>query len=198
MNIGIDIDDTIAISTEKWIETALKYEEKHPSIIKIKNKKFYNLTSHRWLEEFFLWEKEVKEKFFTEYSNKVLKSLEAKENASKVINKLYEEGNNIFIVTARHPIGENSDIYNITKEWLVKNNIKYSKIFFNAGNIKLDICKKEQIDIFIDDSYSICKELNKNNIPVLLMKNKYNNIDDFKITKVENWNEIYNRIVNKS
>ena len=197
MNIGIDIDDTIAISTEKWIETALEYEKIYPSIIKVKNKKFNNLTSHRWLEEFFKWDKDIKEQFFTKYSNKVLKGLKPKENASKVINKLYDEGNNIYIVTARHPMGENSEVLNITKDWLSKNNIKYSKIFFDAGNIKLDICKEEQIDIFIDDSYSICKKLNKNNIHVLLMKNKYNNIDDFKITKVENWNEIYNRIVNK-
>ena len=126
-----------------------------------------------------------------------LQNIQIKENASNVINKLYTEGNNIYIVTARYPIGENSDTYNITKEWLAKNNIKYIKIFFDAGNTKLDICKKEKIDIFIDDSYRICRELVNNKIKALLMKTKYNNIKDLELQKVENWNEVYDRIGKK-
>lgn len=193
MNIGIDIDDTIANSTEEWIKYALEYEKKHPEIIKEYNKKFEKLTTHKWLEEFFKWNEKDKINFFREYTEKAFKILEIKQNADIVINRLYEQGDNIYIVTARHDMDDSTDVIGITKEWLLKNNIKYTKIFFNE-NTKLDICKKEKIDIFIDDSYTICKELSKNKIPVLLMKSKYNNIEDSKIPKVENWDEIYDRI----
>ena len=193
MNIGIDIDDTIANSTEEWIKYALEYEKKHPEIIKEYNKKFEKLTTHKWLEEFFKWNEKDKINFFREYTEKAFKMLEIKQNADIVINRLYEQGDNIYIVTARHDMDDSTDVIGITKEWLLKNNIKYTKIFFNE-NTKLDICKKEKIDIFIDDSYTICKELSKNKIPVLLMKSKYNNIEDSKIPKVENWDEIYDRI----
>ena len=193
MNIGIDIDDTIANSTEEWIKYALEYEKKHPEIIKEYNKKFAKLTTHKWLEEFFKWNEKDKINFFREYTEKAFKMLEIKQNADIVINRLYEQGDNIYIVTARHDMDDSTDVIGITKEWLLKNNIKYTKIFFNE-NTKLDICKKEKIDIFIDDSYTICKELSKNKIPVLLMKSKYNNIEDSKIPKVENWDEIYDRI----
>ena len=193
MNIGIDIDDTIANSTEEWIKYELEYEKKHPEIIKEYNKKFEKLTTHKWLEEFFKWNEKDKINFFREYTEKAFKILEIKQNADIVINRLYEQGDNIYIVTARHDMDDSTDVIGITKEWLLKNNIKYTKIFFNE-NTKLDICKKEKIDIFIDDSYTICKELSKNKIPVLLMKSKYNNIEDSKIPKVENWDEIYDRI----
>ena len=193
MNIGIDIDDTIANSTEEWIKYALEYEKKHPEIIKEYNKKFEKLTTHKWLEEFFKWNEKDKINFFREYTEKAFKMLEIKQNADIVINRLYEQGDNIYIVPARHDMDDSTDVIGITKEWLLKNNIKYTKIFFNE-NTKLDICKKEKIDIFIDDSYTICKELSKNKIPVLLMKSKYNNIEDSKIPKVENWDEIYDRI----
>ena len=193
MNIGIDIDDTIANSTEEWIKYALEYEKKHPEIIKEYNKKFEKLTTHKWLEEIFKWNEKDKINFFREYTEKAFKMLEIKQNADIVINRLYEQGDNIYIVPARHDMDDSTDVIGITKEWLLKNNIKYTKIFFNE-NTKLDICKKEKIDIFIDDSYTICKELSKNKIPVLLMKSKYNNIEDSKIPKVENWDEIYDRI----
>lgn len=194
MKIGIDIDDTISNSIEKWIFYADEYERENPSVVKEKNKKFQLLNSHRWLEEFYKWEEKDKEEFFNKYSNMMLQNVEMKENASRIINKLLEEKNEIYIITSRYKICENSDAEYITKKWLEKNNIQYNKIFFNASNTKLQICQEEQIDILIDDSYEVCKKANENNIKVLLMLSSYNNIKDDYIKKVHNWNEVYEEI----
>lgn len=191
MKIGIDIDDTISNSTQKWMEYAEKYEKEHPEIKKIEKKNTQLLNSHKWLEELYGWGEEEKDKFFNKYSNLMLKNVEAKENSSKIINKLKEEGNEIYIITSRFKICENSEAEKITIEWFEKNNIKYDKIFFNASNTKVQICQKENIDIFIDDSYEVCKKMLENNKKVIQMVSLFNNIADNQITRVNNWNEVY-------
>ena len=52
------------------------------------------------------------------------------------INKLYDEGNVIYIYTARHMHNER-----LTKKWFKKHNIKYHHIFFG----------KPAADLFVDD-----------------------------------------------
>ena len=57
------------------------------------------------------------------------------ENIEK-LNKLYYDGNYIYLFTSRFSIDEN-----VTIKWLLKYNVKYHKIIFD----------KPQYDLFIDD-----------------------------------------------
>lgn len=194
MKIGIDIDDTLSNSIEKWIFYADKYEKEFPNVIKVKDKKTQLSNSHNWLEEIYKWNDEDKKRFFDIYSNTMLKTVGVKEDAPKIIDKLLEEKHQIYIITSRYKICENSDAEKITKNWLDKNNIKYNKIFFNASNTKIKICQQEKIDLFIDDNYEVCKKMIEKNISTLLMESPYNNIKDDKIKRVNNWNEVYKEI----
>lgn len=75
---------------------------------------------------------------------------------------------------------------------LEENNIFFDKYYWNVTN-KLEICKKENIDIMIDDDYKIIEELSRNNINTLyfrdvnlrkLKENKY-------VHEVNNWGDVY-------
>ena len=78
-----------------------------------------------------------------------------------------------------------------------ENNIEFDKYYWNCQN-KLDICKKEKIDIMIDDDWRIIEKLANENIRTLyfrdtnlkkLQENEY-------IKEVNNWGDIY-RYINK-
>ena len=194
MKIGIDIDDTISDSIERWIYYADKFEEENPNVVKEKITKFQLQNSHNYLEEFYKWDERDKEIFFNKYSNSMLKTVKIKENASSVINKLKEEGHKIYIVTSRFKIRDNSDAENITINWLKNYGVQYDKIYFNASNTKLQICNEESIKLFIDDNYEVCKTMINNDIKALKMNSKYNNINDDTIPRVNNWKEVYNKI----
>ena len=60
---------------------------------------------------------------------------------------------------------------------------------------KLKFFKENQIDLCIEDSYETCRELTDNGIKSILMTTKMNaDINDIEITRVNNWDEIYEEI----
>lgn len=80
---------------------------------------------------------------------------------------------------------------------LNENNIKFDKYYWQQDD-KLEVCKKENIDIMIDDDYRIIEKLSKNNIKTLyfrdvelkkLKENEY-------IKEVNNWGDVYRYIKN--
>lgn len=89
---------------------------------------------------------------------------------------------------------KNCDTEGITKASLAKFNIPYNTLNLHISD-KLTFCKKNNIDILIEDSYETCKELTDNGIKSLLMTTKMNcNINEGEITRVNNWLEIYEEI----
>lgn len=115
--------------------------------------------------------------------------------ASDTIKKLKNEGNEIFFITARLTSIENCNTEEITKNTLDKYDIPYDNLIINASN-KLEFCKENKIQIFIEDSYETCKELQDNNIKAFLMTTKMNeNIHSGEIERVSDWKEIYTKIL---
>ena len=87
------------------------------------------------------------------------------------------------------------NIREITTKWLEENNVEYDEIFLNAED-KLKLVKENNIDIFIDDSFTNCKKIAHNsNAKVYIMNSKVNeSLDDEKIERVFSWPEIYHLI----
>ena len=84
----------------------------------------------------------------------------------------------------------------MTKEWLNNFNIYYDELIFTDGRDKTSkakVCTKNSIDIMIDDSSKICKACLDNGITSLLMDKPCNR--SVPITRVHNWEEIYNFII---
>ncbi len=181
MKIGIDIDDTICKSEETIEPLLIKYDRevlRGNGIIHPESRYFHK----------FDWTKEEKIVFKTKYFDEALKDAPAIENASKVINKLYNEGFEIIYITARNSARFG---YEDTKNWLIKNNFPINNLIMD-GNEKGHICAKNKIDFFIDDSEKQCMDvLNKSNSFVIGF-----NIKDSNYMCTNDWNDIYNLIKN--
>lgn len=193
MKIGIDIDDTTVITVKSMIKYADLYDTK------ILGRKGTNgnlglIQNRYYLKVLYGWDDKTKFDFFDTYYKNVLEECVPMANASETITKLKEEGNEISFITARLTQIKNCDTENITIKTLKDNNIPYDKLIINASD-KLKFCKENGIEIFIEDSYDTCKQLEENGIKTYLMTTKMNqNIDAGEIERVKDWNEIYQKV----
>ena len=195
MVIGIDIDDTTVVT----VESMVKYGDKYDTEVLNREAKKDNLgriKDRYYMKALYGWTEEEKFAFFDMYYKNVLEECYPLSNASEIINKLKQEGNEIIFITARLTNIKNCETENITKETFRKYNIPYDKLIMNVDD-KLKFCKENDVEVFIEDSYETCKNLQENGIKAYLMTTKMNrNIVDEKIERVSSWNEVYEKITN--
>ena len=195
MKIGIDIDDTAFITVNSMIKYADKYDIEELGRKGI-NGDFGLIKNRYYLKALYCWNDEQKFNFFDMYYKNVLEECILMPNADKVCKKLKEEGDSLYFITARLTNVKNCNTEEITKKTLLDNNIVYDELIVNA-NDKLEISKEKGIDLFIEDSYETCVELEKIGIKSILMTTKMNqNIDSENIKRVYNWAQIYEQIKN--
>lgn len=193
MRIGIDIDDTTVVTVKSMIKYADIYDREQLGKKGI-NGNFGLIQNRYYLQALYGWSTEEKFAFFDIYYKNILEECTPLPNAPEVIRKLKEEGNEIFFITARLNNVKNCDTETITQNTLNENNIPYDKLIINTSD-KLKVCKEYGIDIFVEDSYDTCKELQANGIKSYLMTTKMNeNIDTSDIERVSSWDEIYLKI----
>lgn len=194
MRIGIDIDDTTLVLFDTIIKYADKYsKEELGTTNRIKD--IGLITNHNYLNYLYGWDELTKFNFFEKYYKKVLEELPECPNAVNVINKLKSEGNEIYFISAR-PKVKGCDVVDVTKKSLLKHNINYDFLICEVSN-KLEVSKKYNIDVFIDDSYEVCKALLNSGIKAYLKTTPTNkNIKDDEIIRVDDWLEFYELIKN--
>lgn len=187
MKIGIDIDDTITNSSKVFIKYAKKYNEKNKIIYKINTNELNQAKA-------FGWSTKNQQEFKKIYLKEILEKATPNKNAVKIIKELKNNKNEIYFITARSD-AEVPNMYEFTKAWLTKNHIPFDKLIVNCVN-KANECQKEEIDIFIDDNYDMCEEVNKKmKIQVMLYTTTYNKkYINLPFKRVNNWQEIKNTI----
>ena len=186
MRIGIDIDDTITNSTK----VVKKYIEKYDSVYCNDKHLINNLNS---IIRGFLADEDTK-RFFKDHSKEMGMEIEVKEHAKEIIDKLKEEGNQIYIITARSDkFYDNAQEF--CEEYLKYNNINYDKLI-TAQTYKLEACKKEKIDLMIDDAVDTVESISKEGIKTILFNSETNKDKKTNIKRVSNWLELYNEIHN--
>lgn len=186
MNIGIDIDDTINNLCDILLEYGTKYNKDNNIEYDIQPDKYdFNAA--------FGWNDENVQEFLSKYIEKCLKEVTVKEDAKKYIKKLKEEGNRIVIITSRNSEECGPNVYKISEEWLKKNEIEADRIEQNCIQ-KVDKCRENKIDVFIDDNVDHCRDVSRElGINVILFNSIYNqNETNFK--RAYNWEEVYNEI----
>lgn len=182
MKIGIDIDDVITNTSEKIEEYVVKDNNRE------------KLQEH--MKEIMKGTPSDLEviKFCMENYLRVFKMVKSKENASKVIQNLLNQGNEIYLITAR---GDNSEFFKgseeVTKKFLEDNNIKYTKIIFNAIN-KAQICLDNEIDIMIDDSIEHCEDIKNAGIKSILFTSNVNKETYTTVERVDSWLDLEKKI----
>lgn len=182
MNIGIDIDDTLSESIEATDYYAKEYTE---TILKrkfeMKKLKEYNET---WYLEAYGWTQKEDEDFFRLYQYKILQSAKPKKDVQETIKRI-SNNNKIIIITARE-----KELKDITIKWFKDNNIKFDEIIFEKKD-KIIAAKENNIDLFIDDNYKICKSMSEIGIKALLMNSRFNSKKELEqIIRVYNWKDI--------
>ena len=89
------------------------------------------------------------------------------QNMAQVLRKWNSNGHKIFLVSARP-----KQIEVLTKKWLERHKIPYDQLFFigqekGIERRKLEVIKKEGVDIFIDDNEKIIAYLRQFNVSAL-------------------------------
>ena len=134
MNIGVDIDGVLTDMERMAIDYGTKMCVEKNIPIKLDLNKYWEIEKYNWTkeQEELFWNKNL-----VPY---VIKS-EARAFAAQILEKLQNEGNQIFIITARNESGMPKEYYgkmqSLTLEWLKKQNIKYKKIIFTEDSQKL-------------------------------------------------------------
>jgi len=196
MNIGIDIDDTIVNTYEPMKKYADMFDINVLGNTGANTEELGMIDHGHYLEVIYNWDRKIKFDYFDTYYKNVLEECTMLPNAKEIIQKLYNEGNNIFFVTARVSKVKNCNTEELTKKTLKNNDIPYNKLIIDADD-KAKYCKENGIDVFIDDSYATCKSIKENGVKVYLMTTKVNcNLDTEDIERVKDWKEIYEKIHN--
>lgn len=173
MKIGIDIDNTIC-STDELLEKKIDDYIKEKGM---SQKEFF--SDIKYMSDFY--EEKLLEVVFED---------QVKDGFLDVLNK-FKINNEIIIVTARNEKLSRSfqNMRKATLEWLEKNNIYYDKYYDDAYKEgKVRVCKKEGIDIIIDDDINNYLAFKDSGIKTLLFddKGKYLDIVD----RVGSWREV--------
>ena len=183
--IGIDIDDTV-MNTFDVIEEAARYFDKYF----LENKGYQDITKYDFHERFY-WTSEEKKAFFNYFrKNKLYLKAKPKGDALYYLEKLYNEGYEIYFLTRRKK-DEKLDILSITKNDLISKGFKFTDCYIGLSK-KGEACKSLGIDVFIDDAVIQIEDVNNYGIKTILIDNWYNK--EYKGLRAKNFQEIYNII----
>lgn len=193
MRIGIDIDDTITNIKDKLTNAAIQYAKSlNKDVQNIKYSIVDTYNNGNIYQKLFNFNYEELKYFLGTIQEEITDNAIPRENCIEVINKLHNDGNEIYIITARDKeFHENP--YLQSKKWLEKNLIYYDKLIVNARD-KGKACIENNIDLLIDDSISNCLKVNSLGIAAITIGSK----NDKEIKSFDNWQEIYEYIKNNN
>ena len=193
MNIGIDIDGVLTNLEDFMINYGTKFciEENIP--IQVTEIKYGEIETFNWTDE-------QSEKFWNKYLVQYVIESKPREFAQEVLKQLQEDGNKIYLITARNEYGLPPEYYGkmqeLTKKWLEENNIKYEKLLFVKDEEKLAQCLENKVDMMIEDSPNNIINISKQ-VPVIKYNCQYNEtIEGKNILTAYSWYHIYD-IINK-
>lgn len=186
MKIGLDIDNVIADFDREMIKALTKEDSKK------RNKGIVN-KYERYAALLFDWSKEEIRDFFTKNMQEIAKKLELREDVKYYMDKLIEEGHELYLITNRvYP--DYTEPEKVTIEWLKEKEINYQKIIFTDTRDKSIACLENKIDIMFDDDIGNCVKLKKAGVRYCLMCTKLNYEHRGNLPYVRNFKELYERV----
>ena len=187
MKIGIDIDGVI-LDYERVLKT---YGDLY-DFIELNKEGIVNRNEH-YLRNRYNWTEEERMNFINKYFLKLSKQTNLIPGARDVISMLQKDGYELIIISARGGMME--EMKDVAMEKLDEEKIKFNKYYWKQDD-KLEIAKKENIDVMIDDSYDVCKKLSENRIKTIYFRDKeMKKLEQNEYVKeVSNWGEIYRYI----
>ena len=183
MRIGIDVDNTITDTLVVMKQYCKKYNDEVVKRNLSMNGKGFAAGN------LYDWTNEERQNFFDNILPEVFSRVEPKKNAQEIIQKLKQENNEIYIITARTKVKEP---YKLTQEMLRKYGINYDELVIQKD--KKQYCIDNQIDLLIDDEPQNINSVSEI-IPVIVFEAVHNEeCNGNNIIKVKTWNEAYEAI----
>lgn len=188
MKIGIDLDGVV-FDTEKEFRV---YSELYDMLELKRNSKVDNKALK--FQERFNWTEEETIEFLKKYHNQIVIEASYLPGAKRVLKKLKEEGHELIVITARG--GMNKAMIPITETRLKQEEMDIFAKYYWATENKEEVCKKEKIDIMIDDFDKNCDKISKEKIKVIYLKDAPSNelVENEYLKVCYNWGEIYRYI----
>ena len=188
MKIGVDLDGVV-FDTEKEFRV---YSELYDMLELKRNSKIDNKALR--FQERFNWTEEETMEFLKKYHNQIVIEASYLPGAKRILKKLKEEGHELIIITARG--GINKAMIPITDGRLKQEEMDIFDKYYWATENKEQICKKEKIDIMIDDFDKNCHKISQEKIKVIYLKDAPSNeLKENAYLKIcYNWGEIYRYI----
>lgn len=188
MKIGIDLDGVI-FDSEKEFRV---YSELYDMIDLKQNSKTDNKKLR--FQDRFQWSKEELDGFLNKYHKQIIVESNFMPGVKRVLNLLKKDGHTLILITARG--GINKNMIKITEDRLKENDMDIFDRYYWATENKDEVCKKENIDIMIDDYLKNCESTAKLNIKTIYLKDApsydLNQTENIKV--LYNWGEIYRYI----
>lgn len=188
MKIGIDLDGVVFDS-----ETDYRVYSELYDLLELKRNSKINERELAFQKRFKWSEEEIAE-FFQKYQKKIVEESNYMPGAKMVLSMLKEEGHELLIITARGTVNEK--VIEWTEKRFKNDNINiFNKTYYKVVN-KEEICKKENIDVMIDDSNSNCKKISESKIKTIYLKAapSYDMEENEYLKVLYNWGEIYRYI----
>lgn len=188
MKIGIDLDGVV-IDSETTFRT---YEEIFDMEI-LQSNNLINREEPKFQAR-YNWNIEQQKEFAKNYFMKVSKESGLMSGFIGAFEYLKKQGHQFIVITSRGITPEGNFLKEMEEDvmkLLKENFIEFDKYYWGQED-KLDICKKENIDIMIDDDWKIIKKLSDNNIKTLYFRDTNLKVlpeSDY-ITEVNNWGDI--------
>lgn len=193
MRIGIDIDGVLTNIEQFVMDYISKYCVENKIEYKIGN------SNYDYCKTFHIT-KEVEMNFWKQYLEDYAVNEKARPFAAEIIEKLKNDGHEIYIITARWLTNRDDKMGNnmrqIVENWLHENGIFYDKLIFSKAlkERKSEEILENKIDLMIEDSPNNINELS-NFVPIICYHAGYNKdcVGD-RITRCYSWYDIYQKI----
>lgn len=183
---AIDLDDTLADSSEYFIEV---YSKLNGNIKVFKNRaELKERLSALEYEEYKRWYRESGEKI----------NIPVKKGAKELCDNLKKAGYKIVIISAR-PYEKHNRIFPDTLQWLKENEIQYDAIYFERDKHIKILKELPNLDFIIEDNPICAKEISEQGYKVYLLTNESEELSETSLRKnlqgrnivhIKNLNEI--------
>ena len=190
MKIGVDLDGVVFDSETMFDVYAQIYDVDDLGRDSIK------CPEEPRAQEKYNWTDEEENNYLLKYIN--MDDFDIMPGAKLVMDKLIDKGVEFIGITARGlTIGSEENI-EVARKKLEENNINLKNIYWKTKD-KLEICKKENIDIMIDDNWHNCLKASEGGIKTMYFYLPGQKIleENENLCQVNNWGYIYKKIVLK-
>lgn len=187
MKIGIDLDGVVFNTEMLWATYAELYD-----CIELNRNSIVNKGEPR-VQEKYNWTSDETNEYLDKYVD--LKDFDIMPGAKEVIELLKKDGHELVVITARGSLSNSKAGLSIAAEKLKNEGIEFDRYYWNQKE-KLEVCKKEKIDVMIDDNYHICETLSNENISSIYFHSlgRKHIKESLKLVEVSNWGEVYRYI----